>query len=169
MVVVVVVVQTYFALAVGVSVAASLIRHGHLKVGEHELSVTEFTGNVHEFPPSNEEQMRELSEHVHEVNVQLDEKQRLAGMLVSACYFSIDNMIAELQYCVIDLCFPALFRVHTHTQPFYGSLEIVWDNPGEPVPEETFTHYTHRSHQSSLFRVCEKNEHKQSEFSVPKC
>jgi len=28
----------------------------------------------------------------------------------------------------------------THTQPFYGSLGFVWDNPGEPVPEETFTH-----------------------------
>ena len=40
---------------------------------------------------------------------------------------------------------------HTHTtQPFYGSVEFVWENPGEPVPEETFTHYSHRSHQSSL-------------------
>jgi len=39
---------------------------------------------------------------------------------------------------------------HTHTQPFYGSVEFVRDNPGEPVPEEIFTHYTHRSHQSSL-------------------
>ena len=29
---------------------------------------------------------------------------------------------------------------HTHTQPFYGSVEFVRDNPGEPVPEETFTH-----------------------------
>jgi len=30
---------------------------------------------------------------------------------------------------------------HTHTsQPFYGSLDFVRDNPGEPVPEETFTH-----------------------------
>ena len=38
----------------------------------------------------------------------------------------------------------------THTQPFYGSVEFVRDNPGEPVPEETFTHYTHRGHQSSL-------------------
>jgi len=27
-----------------------------------------------------------------------------------------------------------------HTQPFYGSLDFVSDNPGEPVPEETFTH-----------------------------
>ena len=30
--------------------------------------------------------------------------------------------------------------MHTHTQPFYGSLDFVWDNLGEPVPEETFTH-----------------------------
>ena len=27
-----------------------------------------------------------------------------------------------------------------HTQPFYGSLDFVRDNPGEPVPEETCTH-----------------------------
>jgi len=29
---------------------------------------------------------------------------------------------------------------HTHTQPFYGSMDFVRDNPGELVPEETFTH-----------------------------
>ena len=29
-------------------------------------------------------------------------------------------------------------------------MEFVRDNPGELVPEETFTHYTHRGHQSSL-------------------
>jgi len=28
-------------------------------------------------------------------------------------------------------------KQYTHTQPFYGSVEFVWDNPGEPVPEET--------------------------------
>ena len=39
---------------------------------------------------------------------------------------------------------------YTHTQPFYGSVEFVRENPGEPVPEETFTHYSHRSHQLSL-------------------
>ena len=31
-------------------------------------------------------------------------------------------------------------RAHTHTHTFYTSLDFVWDNPGEPVPEETFTH-----------------------------
>jgi len=25
-------------------------------------------------------------------------------------------------------------------QPFYGSLDFLRDNPGEPVPEKTFTH-----------------------------
>ena len=40
--------------------------------------------------------------------------------------------------------------MYTHTQPFYGSVEFVRENPGEPVPEETFTHYSHRSHQLSL-------------------
>jgi len=24
--------------------------------------------------------------------------------------------------------------------PFYGSMDFVWDDPSEPVPEETFTH-----------------------------
>jgi len=26
-------------------------------------------------------------------------------------------------------------HTHTHTQPFYGRLDPVWDNPCEPVPE----------------------------------
>ena len=29
---------------------------------------------------------------------------------------------------------------HTHAQPFYGSMDLVRDNPGEPVPEKTFNH-----------------------------
>ena len=29
---------------------------------------------------------------------------------------------------------------NTHTQLFYGSQDFAWDNQGEPVPEETFTH-----------------------------
>jgi len=29
---------------------------------------------------------------------------------------------------------------NTHTQPFYGSLDFLRDNPGESVAEETFTH-----------------------------
>jgi len=30
-------------------------------------------------------------------------------------------------------------NMHTHRESFYGSLDFVRDNPGEPVPEETFT------------------------------
>jgi len=29
---------------------------------------------------------------------------------------------------------------HTHTKPFYGSIDFVYDNPGELGPEESFTH-----------------------------
>jgi len=32
------------------------------------------------------------------------------------------------------------FLIHTQTQPFYGSVDFVRDNPGEPVPEGTFHH-----------------------------
>jgi len=32
------------------------------------------------------------------------------------------------------------FSIVILLQPFYGSLDFVRDNPGEPVPEETFTH-----------------------------
>ena len=31
-------------------------------------------------------------------------------------------------------------HMHTYTQPFYSSLNFVWNKPGEPVPAETFTH-----------------------------
>jgi len=30
------------------------------------------------------------------------------------------------------------YDTHTHTQPFYSSVDFVRDNLGEPVPEETF-------------------------------
>jgi len=39
----------------------------------------------------------------------------------------------------------------THTQPFYSSVDFVRDNPGEPVPEETSTHY---SSWSSIIPIC---------------
>jgi len=40
-------------------------------------------------------------------------------------------------------------HTHTHIQLIYGSLDFVWDNPGELVPEETFTH-SHLSWSSSI-------------------
>jgi len=33
-----------------------------------------------------------------------------------------------------------IINTHTHTQPFYRSLDFVWDTPGELVPEGTFCH-----------------------------
>jgi len=42
--------------------------------------------------------------------------------------------------------------IHTYThntQPFYGSLDFVRDNLGEPVQEETFTH-SHPSWSSNI-------------------
>jgi len=32
------------------------------------------------------------------------------------------------------------WHTHTHTQPFYGSLDSVRDNPGELLLEQAFTH-----------------------------
>jgi len=29
-------------------------------------------------------------------------------------------------------------HTQTHTQPFYDSLDYVWENPGDPVSEETY-------------------------------
>jgi len=37
------------------------------------------------------------------------------------------------------LLYVIIFKL-THTQPFYGSLDFVREDPGELVPEETFTH-----------------------------
>jgi len=30
-------------------------------------------------------------------------------------------------------------HTHRHTEPLYGSMDPVQDNPGEPIPEESFT------------------------------
>jgi len=38
------------------------------------------------------------------------------------------------------ICVVSATHTHTHTQPFYGSLDFVRDNPGEPVPEGKFRH-----------------------------
>ena len=56
-------------------------------------------------------------------------------------------------------CWLTQVVLETHnTQLFYGSVEFVRENPGELVPEETFTHYTHRGHQSSLSAFSIYNE-----------
>jgi len=65
-----------------------------------------------------------------------------------------DCTINVLQYFIVTIGINNYYSVytHTHTQPFYGSVESVWDNPGEPVPEETFTH-SHSSW-SSIIPIC---------------
>jgi len=68
------------------------------------------------------------------------------------CDFVRWNLRFNLQYGVKDLGlylirlglglgFHKHKHTHTHTHnPFYNSLDFVRDNPGELVPEETFTH-----------------------------
>ena len=73
-------------------VAANFIRRGMLRIGSREMSITKFTGNVREFPPSinDDEQRTELSqvvtEHAGDVNAQFSDKRPLEG--TSACYMS---------------------------------------------------------------------------------
>jgi len=62
---------------------------------------------------------------------------------MAVCYF----------YVFVILIDPPSYNTHAHThahtQLFYSSMDIVWDNPGEPVPKETFTH-SHLSWSSIL-------------------
>jgi len=53
-----------------------------------------------------------------------------------------DLHMAELMPLPLTVsCFTRVVpdSTHTHMQLFCGSLDFVRDNPGEPVPEETFT------------------------------
>ena len=92
----------------------------------------------------------------------------VSSFLSGVCYtcyltaVTIDRFLFVLRWVISGVCIlngrngrRAVGEVSTmcythNTQPFYGSVEFVRENPGEPVPEETFTHYSHRSHQSSL-------------------
>ena len=46
--------------------------------------------------------------------------------------YNLDQHVQHISTCKAT--------THTHTQPFNGSMDFVWDNPSEPVPKETFTH-----------------------------
>ena len=59
-----------------------------------------------------------------------------------ATHISLDSVMRECSQTLLTL----------HTQPFYGSVNFVRDNPCEPVPEETFTH-SHLSW-SSIIPIC---------------
>ena len=55
--------------------------------------------------------------------------------------------------CLICCTMFKIYEQHTHKhiQLFYSSMDFVWDNPGEPVPEDTFIHsHLSWSHQSSF-------------------
>ena len=58
---------------------------------------------------------------------------RRTGILIGWTVWS--SMPAHIRH----ITYVTFFK-HTHTQPFCSSLNFDWDNPGEPVPEETFTH-----------------------------
>jgi len=68
----------------------------------------------------------------------------------SCCTIAVwlfDHLVKPLSRVWPKWCFTTVEAVMStsdlqqkHTQPFYGSLDFVWDNLAEPVPEETFTH-----------------------------
>ena len=70
--------------------------------------------------------------------------------VISIAYLQITFSVIQVINSQMDKLVKTVPHQNTHTQPFYGSVEFVRENPGEPVPEETFTHYSHHSHQSSL-------------------
>jgi len=51
-----------------------------------------------------------------------------------------EQLQSTMNFIVLWSCSFRLYEhTHTHTHRFMA-LDSVWDNPGEPVPEETFTH-----------------------------
>ena len=69
-----------------------------------------------------------LAEDLSDMFVCLDEK----GALASLPVYVARNLGHKLE----DTC----THTHTHTPPFYSSLDFVQDNPGELIPEGTFCH-----------------------------
>ena len=51
----------------------------------------------------------------------------------------VANLVSKLKHLTESFVNMICFK-HAHTQLFYGSLDSVQDNPGEPVSEETSTH-----------------------------
>ena len=100
-----------------------------------------FTGRMPFLPPNQQRQSTEgKSKHWYQI---------VKNLIIDSLFshgtweWQLDKICSSIyEYCT--------FTRVTHTQPFYGSVEFVRENPGEPVPEETFTHYSHRSHQLSL-------------------
>jgi len=81
---------------------------------------------------------------------------RKTVVLCCVCVFSeiLLSVCRFYTFCfIIHFFHPVIFilskHIHSHTQPFYGSLDFVRNNPGEPVPEKTFTH-SHLSWSSDI-------------------
>jgi len=52
----------------------------------------------------------------------------------------VDALTVNDLSVIISFLVCSIYLSNTHTQRFYSSLDFVWDNPREPVPEDTFTH-----------------------------
>jgi len=89
----------------------------------------------------------ELFEYIDKYQINLDPRFNdiLGRYIMSYCMSAINSSLSNVPSL-------ALVETHTHTQPFYGSVDFVWDNSGELVPEETFTH-SHSSW-SSIIHIC---------------
>jgi len=71
----------------------------------------------------------------------LHDRYMLCLQLSPAYHNSSWDMLLRFQnFCLRSVLAHTRTHKHTHTQPFYGSLDFVPDNPGELVQEETFTH-----------------------------
>jgi len=71
-------------------VAANFIRLGKLKVSSHEMSITEFTGNVHEFPASAKDEDRQqersaLSKDARDTNAEQEDTLHVECTLFFTC------------------------------------------------------------------------------------
>jgi len=66
-----------------------------------------------------------------------------ARQLINKWEISIDTSQIKLYISTTDASSWWLIqhaRTHTHTHTHTHNLDVVWDNPGKPVPIETFTH-----------------------------
>jgi len=106
------------------------LHHVHLTKYYHELvwhaSSTQMTKSVNIKPRIFEFHLWQLKNHTREID-------RMCYRILNSTHKS-----ARKAKPAKAAAFPPRnsVRAHTHTQPFYGSVEFVRENPGEPVPEE---------------------------------
>ena len=66
--------------------------------------------------------------------------QRHIGWVIFTCHVLHVCFSASCLIVAIKIRARTHACTHARSKQFYGSLDFVRDNPGEPVPEETFTH-----------------------------